>query len=75
MEILRIELLNPKVRGVLEELAELKLINIQPGPSPSERFKDLLQKIRSVDPEGVSEDDIIRESEKVRSQRYGKKRR
>jgi len=73
METLQIEILNPKVRGILQELAELNLIKIQSTPSPKERFDDLLQKIRSIDPEGVSEDEITYETEAVRSRRYGKK--
>jgi hypothetical protein len=72
METLRIEILNPKVRGILQQLAELKLITINSTPSAQERFTDLVKKIRAIDPDGLTMDEIAAETETVRSRRYGK---
>jgi hypothetical protein len=72
METLRIEILNPKVRTILQQLADLNLITIKSVPPSQKRFADLVTKIRAIDPEGLSMEDIAAETETVRSLRYGK---
>lgn len=73
METLSIEILNPKVRGILKQLAELKLIAIKSTSTQQEQFKELIHKLRSIDPDGLSEMDIVAETEIVRLKRNEKK--
>jgi hypothetical protein len=70
MESLRIDILNPRARRILKELADLKLISIRDNPVKS--FENLLVKLRSGQ-EKISLDEITREVELVRKKRYGKK--
>lgn len=74
MEALRIEILNPKVKTILKQLADLDLIAISKPDSPSVELKNLLKKLRSKSKEAPSLDDITKEVEIVRTERYAKKK-
>jgi len=74
MEALRIEILNPKVKTILKQLADLNLIAISKTDSPSVELKNLLKKLRSKSKEVPSLDDITKEIEIVRTERYAKKK-
>ena len=74
MEALRIEILNPKVKTILKQLADLDLIAISKTDSPSVELKNLLKKLRSKSKEVPSLDDITKEVEIVRTERYAKKK-
>jgi hypothetical protein len=71
MEILKIEILNPKAKAILKSLADLKLISIKRERKKSE-MKALLSKIRQYPDLVPSADDIAGEVEAVRKTRYGK---
>jgi hypothetical protein len=68
METLKIEILNPKAKKLLKDLAELKLININTQIS----LKDILDKLRSYEYETPSLDEITMEVREERKSRYGK---
>lgn len=74
MEALRIEILNPKVKTILKQLADLDLIAISKTESPSVELKNLLKKLQSKSEEVPSLEDITKEIEIVRSERYAKKK-
>lgn len=74
MEALRIEILNPKVKTILKQLADLDLIAISKTESSSVELKNLLKKLRSKSEEVPFLDDITKEIENVRSERYAKKK-
>ncbi len=71
METLRIDIVNPKAKRILKELAELNLINIR-DKDPIKSFDSLLNRLRTKG-KGISLDEITKEVEIVRSKRYGKK--
>ncbi len=71
METVRIDILNPKVKTLLENLAELKLIKINKYDIASE-FKKILNELRTKDENPVSLEEITEEVEKVRKTRYEK---
>jgi ppGpp synthetase/RelA/SpoT-type nucleotidyltranferase len=71
METLRIDIINPKAKKILKELAELNLINIQEKAS-IKSFESLLSKLRTKG-KGISLEEITKEVGIVRSKRYGKK--
>ena len=71
METLRIEIVNKKAKKILQDLADLNLINIQ-EKNPIKSFQDLLNRLRNQ--KGApSLQEITREVELVREKRYGKK--
>ncbi len=73
MEILKIEILNPKAKSLLKDLEELKLIKIRKVPSDSKsQFKDMLKRLRSKSDSAPTIDEITREVEAVRKSRYEK---
>jgi hypothetical protein len=74
MEALKIEILNPKVKTILKQLADLNLITISKADSPNLELKNLLKKLRSKSEEVPSLDDITKEIETVRTERYAKKK-
>jgi len=74
MEALRIEILNPKVKTILKQLADLDLIAISKTESPSTELKNLLKKLRSKSDEAPSLDEITKEVEIVRVARYATKK-
>ncbi|TDE14619.1 hypothetical protein [Dyadobacter psychrotolerans] len=69
MDTLRINILNPKARTLLKDLADMDLIEIQ--DTADNGFAAVLKRMRSkqIVP---SLDDITREVEKVRTKRYAK---
>ena len=71
METMRIDIVNPKAKKIIKELADLNLISIR-DKDPIKSFQKLLSKLRS-NAERVSLDEITKEVELVRARRYGKK--
>lgn len=70
MESIRVDILNPKARKLLQNLADLNLIKIRKSDQPD--FTALLTKLRSKPKEVISLDEISEEVEKVRKSRYEK---
>jgi hypothetical protein len=68
METLRIEIVNPKAKRLLKDLADLNLITIDKMADLKSEFRGLLLKLRSDS--APSLDDITREVEIVRASRY-----
>lgn len=73
METLRIDILNPKAKSLLKNLADLDLIRIKKVKVKSE-FQDLLEKLRSQSVDVPSLEEITAEVEAVRKARYEKKK-
>ena len=71
METMKIEIVNPKAKRILKDLADLDLINIR-DKNPIKSFEALLLKLRTKR-KGISLEEITKEVELVRSKRYGKK--
>ena len=71
METLRIDIVNPKAKRIIKDLADLNLINIR-DKNPMKAFEELLDKLRTKG-RGISLDEITKEVELVRAKRYGKK--
>ncbi len=71
METLRIDIVNPKAKRIIKDLADLNLINIR-DKDPIKSFEALLNRLRTKGKE-ISLDEITKEVELVRSKRYGKK--
>lgn len=70
MEMLRIDIVNPKAKRIIKELAELNLINIKDN-DPVKSFQVLLNKLRGKS-NVISLVEITEEVELVRVMRYGK---
>ncbi|MEQ8927995.1 MAG: hypothetical protein RLO81_19415 [Fulvivirga sp.] len=71
MDTIRIDILNPKARKLLEDLEALNLISIQKDNVKS--LKQIVARLRDKSEARPSLDEITQEVEKVRSNRYGKK--
>ncbi len=71
METIRIEILNPKAKALLQDLANLDLIRIRKEKSEN-AFSEVLKKFRSRSAEAPSLEDITKEVEAVRQARYEK---
>ncbi len=71
METLRIDIVNPKAKKIINELADLNLISIR-DEDPIKSFQKTLLKLRSKT-KTISLDEITKEVEFVRTKRYGKK--
>lgn len=71
METLRIDIVNPKAKKIIKELADLNLISIR-DKDPIKSFQELLTKLRSKT-DAISLDEITKEVELVRAKRHGKK--
>lgn len=71
METIRIEILNPKAKKLLKNLADLNLIKINKEHYKSD-FSELLKKIRAKSNDEISLDEITKEVEQVRKSRYEK---
>ncbi|MBI2723072.1 MAG: hypothetical protein HYX39_12935 [Bacteroidetes bacterium] len=69
MATLNIEILNPKAKKLLQDLAELRLISI--SEKTSNPFFDVIKKLRSKK-SNISLDEITKDVEAVRTKRYGK---
>lgn len=73
METLRIEIINPKAKKLLRDLADLNLITINKSVDNKVEFKEVLSKLRSNAKTAPSLDEITREVEDIRAARYAKK--
>ncbi len=71
METLRIDIVNPKAKKIINELADLNLISIR-DKDPIKSFQKILLKLRTKT-KTVSLEEITKEVELVRTKRYGKK--
>lgn len=71
METLNIEIINPKAKQLLKSLADLNLIKIKKEKAKSD-FTELLMKLRSQSEDVPSLDEITKEVESVRKDRYEK---
>jgi anti-anti-sigma regulatory factor len=69
MATFNIEILNPKAKKLLMDLADLRLISI--SESVANPFLDAVKKIRSKNAQ-LSLSDITKEVESIRSKRNGK---
>ena len=69
METISVEILNPKAKQLLQDLADLKLISIKPKLTLS----SLLENMRNQSDSAPSLDEITAEVEKVRQARYAQK--
>jgi hypothetical protein len=72
MDSIRIEILNPKARKLLKNLAELKLIKISDSSDRKNEFKKLLDRLRAKSEKAPSLEEIEKEVEAVRKERYEK---
>jgi len=70
MSTLNIEILNPKAKKLLKNLADLKLISIQDNSKNG--FAMVLKKLRSKSESAPSLDEITKEVELVRAKRHAK---
>ena len=71
METLRIEIINPKAKHLLKSLADMNLIKIKKEKAKSD-FTELLKKLRNQSEDVPSLDEITKEVELVRKDRYEK---
>jgi len=71
METIRIDILNPKAKSLLKDLADLDLIRIKKDKVKSE-FKVLLDRFRNESDNAPSLDEITKEVDAVRNKRYEK---
>jgi len=69
METIRIDILNPKAKKLLKNLADLNLIKISKEKYKSD-FSTLLKKIRANSNDEISLNEITKEVEQVRKSRY-----
>jgi len=73
METLKIDILNPKAKALLKDLANQELIRIRKDKSESvSEFSDLLKKFRNKADEAPTLEEITKEVEAVRKARYEK---
>lgn len=72
METLQIEILNPKAKNLLKDLANMKLISIRTSKTSQKDFKKLLKRLRSKADTAPSFEEITKEVEIVRKKRYAK---
>lgn len=68
METLRIDIINPKAKKILKELADLDLIKIREEKNSD--FSKLVKKLRSKPVEDINLEEITKEVESVRNSRY-----
>lgn len=69
MESIRIDIINPKAKKLLKNLADLNLIKINQETNQSD-FSNLLKKIRAQSDDEISLAEITKEVEQVRKSRY-----
>jgi hypothetical protein len=70
MDMLKINILNPKALQLLKDLAALDLIAIQDTSKTG--FQDVLKRLRNKEKTDLTLDEITKEVETVRSKRYAK---
>jgi len=71
METIRIDIINPKAKNLLKDLADLNLIKISKEKKKSD-FSTLLKKLRTKSKDEISLEEITNEVEQVRKSRYEK---
>ena len=71
METIQIDILNPKAKKLLKDLADLNLIKINKAKTKSD-LSSLLKKLRANSDDEISLDEITNEVEQVRKLRYEK---
>ena len=71
METIQIDILNPKAKKLLKNLADLNLIKINKEKSKND-FSSLLEQLRAKSTDEISLDEITNEVEQVRKLRYEK---
>jgi hypothetical protein len=71
METIKVDILNPKAKTILKNLADLNLIRIKSTKIKSE-LKDLLARLRISQDDIPSLEEITSEVELVRKSRYEK---
>jgi hypothetical protein len=71
MESLKIEIINPKAKRLLKNLADMDLIKIKKETVKSD-FSEILDKLRNQSENTPSLDEITKEVESVRKVRYEK---
>jgi hypothetical protein len=71
MESIRIEILNPKAKSLIKNLADMDLIRIKKEKVKSE-FSELLERLRMHSDKVPSLEEITIEVESVRKARYEK---
>jgi hypothetical protein len=70
MDTIRVDILNPKAKILLENLEALELISIK--EDSSQNFQEKLNLLRSKSSNVPSLEEITKEVESVRSERYDK---
>ncbi len=70
METIKVDILNPKARKLLKDLADLDLIAIH--KSTKSDFSEVLKRLRSKSETVLSPEEIASEVEAVRSRRTNK---
>jgi hypothetical protein len=73
MEALKIKILNPKAKTIIQGLVDLKLIQITEERDSDQKFRQLLKKLRSYSAESPSLDEITKIVEEARTERYERK--
>jgi transcription initiation factor IIE alpha subunit len=71
METIKIEILNPRAKRLLQDLAALNLIRFKDSEDSKTEFKNLLIRLRSSKVPPISLKQITKEVEAVRQKRYG----
>lgn len=71
MESIRIEIVNPKAKNIIKNLADMDLIRIKKEKIKSE-FTELLTKLRKHSDQTPSLEEISKEVDLVRKARYEK---
>jgi len=71
MESLKIDIINPKAKKLLRNLADMNLIKIRKEKEDNE-FKEILEKLRAKSDSSPSLDEITKEVESVRKARNEK---
>ncbi|CAN5444749.1 hypothetical protein BH23BAC3_BH23BAC3_34350 [soil metagenome] len=70
METIKVDILNPKARKLLNDLADLDLIAIR--KSSKIDFSEVVKKLRATSENALTENEIAQEVEAVRSARTSK---
>jgi hypothetical protein len=73
MEALTIEIVNPKAKQLIKDLANLKLINISKKTRKKPDFKAIVNRLRSKSDKVPTLAEISKEVEIVRADRYARK--
>lgn len=69
MTVITVELIDPRVKALLEDLAKMNLIKIREEETSQNRLSKLLSKLRSKEEEAPSIEEITKEVALVRAQR------